>query len=192
MIRRPDPWWLVHVDRAYGVLLYLYPRRFRETWGEPMRQVLRDRCRDLAQAQRNPAPWICADLLPDLAASAGREQWISFEEETTMKRMSLLMLLLLGSVTLLWWSKSSTVGSQLLVTATEWIQERERRALESVYADYHLDLVRTALASDRPDERALAYPLAQLRTESADAGADLAATQTQLDMMPAAVTSTRL
>lgn len=191
-----DPWWLAPVDHLYGFALYLYPRRFREAWGESMRQTLRDRCRELVHSQRSPLLWICTDLLPDLTSSAGREQWTMFEEETTMKRMSLLTLLLLGSLGLLWWTQTSTVGSRLLISATDWYQARERHALESAYAEYRLDLIRTALTSDRPDERALAYLFTQWRTGAWDAdvalqeNADLQAVQTQLDASP--VTDTPL
>ena len=194
MSRPRDPWWLAPVDRLYGLALYLYPRRFREAWGESMRQTLRDRCRELVHSQRTPLAWICTDLLPDLASSAGREQWTMFEEETTMKRMSLLMLLLSGSLGLLWWTQTSTVGSRLLVPVTDWYQARERHALESAYAEYHLDLARTALASDRPDERALAYLFTQWRTGAWDVDialqedADLQAVQAQLDAPPVADT----
>lgn len=181
MSRRPDPYWLKHVDRAYGVLLYLYPRRFRQTWGESMHQALRDCCRDLTYAQRNPTLWICTQLLPDLATSAGREQWITFEEETTMKRMSLLMFLLLGSVALLGWSRNSSVGSELLFSTSQWMQNREQRALESGYADYRVELIRTAMASDRPDERAVVHPLARLRASKSEAAVLPPDLQAQLD-----------
>jgi len=35
--------------RLYSVLLYAYPRDFREQYGRPMLQFVRDRCRDLAR-----------------------------------------------------------------------------------------------------------------------------------------------
>lgn len=193
MSRPCDPWWLAPVDRLYGVALYLYPRHFRETWGKSMRQIFRDRSRDLALEQRHPLTWICASLLPDLATSVGREQWTAFEEETTMKRMSLLTMLLLGSLALLWWSKTSAIGSQLLFSATEWVQNREQRALESAYAEYRLDLIRTALASDRTDERALAYSFAQLQGWwPADTDVLPQELQTQLDAIAADVSNTPL
>lgn len=191
MSRPRDPWWLAPVDRLYGFALHLYPRRFREAWGASMRQALRDRCRELAHTQRHPLPWVCVDLLPDLAASAGREQWTAFEEEATMKRMSLLTMLLLGSLLLLWWSKTYNVGSDLLFSATQWVQNREQRALESAYAEYRLDLTRTALVSDRIDERALAYSFARLHGWSADADVLPQELQTQLDAI-ANVTNTHL
>lgn len=193
MSRGPEPWWLVHADRLYGVLLHLYPRPFREAWGESMRQALRDRCCELARERRSAASWVCTSLLPDLAASVGREQWTTFEEEATMKRMSLLMLLLLGSVALLWWSRASTLGPQLLASSIEWMQDRDRRALESAHADYRLALVRNALASDHPDERAVAYPLAHMpwswASEPTVVPQDL---QAQLDARAAALGSARL
>ncbi|MCI4568088.1 hypothetical protein [Lysobacter sp. CFH 32150] len=192
MSRPRDPWWLAPVDRLYGFALHLYPRRFREAWGASMRQALRDRCRELAHTQRHPLPWVCVDLLPDLAASAGREQWTAFEEEATMKRMSLLTMLLLGSLSLLWWSKTYNVGSDLLFSATKWVQNREQRALESAYAEYRLDLIRTALASDRTDERALAYSFARLQGWSVDADVLPQELQTQLDAIVADVSNTHL
>jgi hypothetical protein len=33
-------------ERMFALTLYLYPRRFRDEFGEPMLQTLRDRCRD--------------------------------------------------------------------------------------------------------------------------------------------------
>lgn len=163
MKRAPDPWWLRLVDRLYAVLLHLYPRDFRQAWGDPMRQALRDRCREHAQARRSPARWLCAELLPDFASSVGREQWTTFQEDTTMKRMSVLTMLLLGSVALLWWSQASSFGSRWLFMGAEWIRDQERRALESAFVDYRVDVVRTALASASADERAVAPLFAQMQ-----------------------------
>jgi len=41
--------------RLYSVLLYAYPPDFRREFGDPMRQLFRDRCRDLARSP-GPAP----------------------------------------------------------------------------------------------------------------------------------------
>ncbi len=56
-------------ERIYGWLLVLYPKRFRQGYGEAMRQVFRDRLKT-----ENPlALW--TEVLGDLAISVPREHW---------------------------------------------------------------------------------------------------------------------
>jgi signal peptidase I len=43
--------------RFYSLLLYAYPSEFRREYGGPMRQVFRDRCRDLARASSSRSSW---------------------------------------------------------------------------------------------------------------------------------------
>lgn len=61
--------------RVYSVLLYAYPRDFREEYGGAMRQAFRDRCRD---ASRTPGVWpmlrLTAHLASDWLATTLRER----------------------------------------------------------------------------------------------------------------------
>ena len=100
-MRKPnDPHWIVALCRLYSAALWLYPRSHRERWGADMRQAFRDRCREAARAGRGPASVLFADLLPDLAASAGRERLDDVMEFHPMKRVLPVVLLfsLLGLI----------------------------------------------------------------------------------------------
>ncbi len=65
--------------RLYGVLLYAYPRPFRQEYGGEMRRLFRDRCRDLARtapraellrfALRSATDW-CRTTIQEQAAHA--------------------------------------------------------------------------------------------------------------------------
>jgi signal peptidase I len=61
--------------RMYSVLLYAYPRDFREQYGFEMKQVFRDRCRDMA---RTPGRWpmlrMALQLSADWLATSVRER----------------------------------------------------------------------------------------------------------------------
>jgi signal peptidase I len=65
--------------RLYSVLLYAYPRDFRRDYGAAMRQVFRDRCRELA---RTASPWsvlrFAAHVVADFAATTVRERATTF------------------------------------------------------------------------------------------------------------------
>jgi signal peptidase I len=72
--------------RIYSVLLYAYPRDFRRQFGDDMRQVFRDRCRDVARipgrlamlrlAMNLAADWLSTTVRERTAAiwAAGRQQ----------------------------------------------------------------------------------------------------------------------
>jgi signal peptidase I len=61
--------------RIYSVLLYAYPRDFRLQYGAAMRQVFRDRCRDLARTAGPLARLrLAIHLTTDWLATAVREQ----------------------------------------------------------------------------------------------------------------------
>lgn len=65
-----DPRWARIALRLYSACLYLYPPRLRQAHGQDMRQVFRDRCRELAA--RGQSPWrLLAENVPDLASSLG-------------------------------------------------------------------------------------------------------------------------
>jgi hypothetical protein len=76
MAQRPAkdgrPAWAGAADALYGAALRLYPRAFRERWGEPMRQAFRDRCREVARGERSGVA-LLHESLADIAAAAGRE-----------------------------------------------------------------------------------------------------------------------
>ena len=80
--------WLVS-DRLYRVLLYLYPKRFREAYGPQMRQTFRDACR--AAHRLNGASGVLALWLPtllDLFKSALEER--ARQGEITMSKSRLI------------------------------------------------------------------------------------------------------
>ena len=62
-------------QRVYSLLLYVYPRDFRREYGPHMRQLFRDRCRDVAAASGwRPAFRFAAQMVADVAGSATRER----------------------------------------------------------------------------------------------------------------------
>lgn len=64
--------------RVYSVLLYAYPRDFREEYGAAMQQVFRDRCRDVA---RKPGHWsmlgFAMHLVADWLTTTVRERAVA-------------------------------------------------------------------------------------------------------------------
>src|SRR5579883_44030 len=58
-------------EKIYGWLLRLYPRSFREAWGEAAMQLYRDRARDERGFFGRLLLWL--DLLADAAVSIPRE-----------------------------------------------------------------------------------------------------------------------
>src|SRR5690606_19245592 len=80
-----DPAWLRRLDALYALALHLYPRRFRDAWGADMRQAFRDRCREVARGERRAVAMVL-ELIPDLAAGVGREQFHHLQDATMFKR----------------------------------------------------------------------------------------------------------
>lgn len=79
-MRKPIPrnkTWIPSLCRMYAAALWLYPRSHRERWGAQMQQAFRDRCREAMRDGRGPLQVVCAELLPDLVASACRERFIT-------------------------------------------------------------------------------------------------------------------
>jgi hypothetical protein len=65
--------------RFYSVLLYAYPRDFRQQYGAAMRQVFRDRCREVARTTGPMAKLRFAiHLTTDWFATTVREQAAAF------------------------------------------------------------------------------------------------------------------
>ncbi|MFT3897558.1 MAG: hypothetical protein QM719_07660 [Thermomonas sp.] len=143
-----DPRWLVFLDRAYALALYLYPRAFREEWGAQMRQAMRDHARACANDGRSAFEAVFP-LLPDLVASAGQQQLQAFGEEAAMRR------LLLGSALALsmgLFAMQARISTQL----AQWQEARRWIALDTAYRN---ELRQAALASPEPAIRALVWTL---------------------------------
>ena len=60
--------------RFYAVLLYAYPREFRRAYGEPMRQLFRDRCRDVLRSGGRNLLQFSAQMVGDWVRSSVRER----------------------------------------------------------------------------------------------------------------------
>ncbi|MGN6111550.1 MAG: hypothetical protein ACTHOC_00820 [Luteimonas sp.] len=106
-------------EAMYGLALRLHPRAFREQWGDAMRQAFRDRCREVARGERNVLA-VFAEALPDLAASAAREQ-VQVAAIAPPLRRHVAFALLLGFAATLWWRQPI---AQALVFSGEAASER--------------------------------------------------------------------
>src|SRR5215469_4766468 len=63
------------LNRMYSLLLHVYPRDFRREYGPHMRQLFRDRCRDLSHTTGwRAAARFASHIASDLASSAVRER----------------------------------------------------------------------------------------------------------------------
>ena len=144
---RRDPRWIERVDSAYALLLHLYPRRFRKDWATEMRQVLRDRCREVSRGERR-LPGLLIDLVPDLVAGAGRERYAQWGDMDMLKRNVMFALLLAVGATFAFHEQlvAGTLG------AFEWWQDRHQRADARAWNRYRTDVVE-ALAADESDPR---------------------------------------
>ena len=144
---RRDPRWIERVDSAYALLLHLYPRRFRKDWATEMRQVLRDRCREVSRGERR-LPGLLIDLVPDLVAGAGRERYAQWGDMDMLKRNVMFALLLAVGATFAFHEQlvAGTLG------AFEWWQDRHQRADARAWNRYRTDVVE-ALYADESDPR---------------------------------------
>jgi hypothetical protein len=130
-----DPRWLVRVDQLYGLALFLYPRRFRDGWEQPMRQAFRDRCREVARGQRTVLALVL-ELVPDLALGVGREHFNAMEHEDMFKRHLLAGLVALFCATLL---LRGPIG-EAVFQAQQWGVQRSERLDEEARRAYWTDL----------------------------------------------------
>jgi hypothetical protein len=73
-----DPAWLRLLDRAYALVLYLYPAEHRREYGPWIRQAVRDRAREVVRGEASLAGLLFAELLPDLLGSLWHEHTFSF------------------------------------------------------------------------------------------------------------------
>ena len=139
-----DPAWMSTLCRVYAAALWLYPRGHRLRWGADMRQAFRDRCLEAAGAGRGPWQIVFAELLPDLAASVGRERIESVTEISPMKRFLLvaLMFALLGSLLF-----HAQLG-EAAVNAQEWWKQKQNVA-DMRAQDAHLLALAEVVERDR-------------------------------------------
>ena len=75
MRRLPDPAWIGFANRLFAAFLWLFPSDLRHAHGDEMRQVFRDRCREVAGQPARIAHLMFAEMLPDTVASASEAQW---------------------------------------------------------------------------------------------------------------------
>lgn len=92
---KPDARAWRHFEAAYGFALRLYPRAFRERWGDAMRQAFRDRCREVARGERN-VPTLLAESCTDLVRSLAGEHCRSMEE-APMKSVAIALAVVLST-----------------------------------------------------------------------------------------------
>lgn len=139
---RPDPRWIARLDHVYGVLLHLYPRRFRQDWSVEMRQAFRDRCREVARGERRLAGFL-RDIVPDLVTGAGRERYVQLEDMDMLKRNVMLAMLLAVGATFVFHEHlvAGTLG------ALEWWQGRAERADARARAAYRQEVVEALAAN---------------------------------------------
>jgi hypothetical protein len=122
-LRRSDPRWLRPLEQVYATLLHLYPRRFRDEWETSLRQAFRDRCREVARGERKPLA-LLSELLPDLAAGAGRERFHTLQDAAMFKRNLMFVLLLVFAATLLLHERVSAAVED---THQWWLQRQVQR-----------------------------------------------------------------
>ena len=72
--RKPaDPAWIHIAERLYATAFFLLPKRFRDEYGDCLRQAFRDRCREVARGERSAFHALALELAPDLVTTMGRE-----------------------------------------------------------------------------------------------------------------------
>jgi hypothetical protein len=113
------PAWAAAAEALYGAALRLHPRAFRAQWGDAMRQAFRDRCREVARGERGALARF-AEALPDVAASAAREQ-VQVAGIAPPLRRHVAFALMLGFAATLWWRQPI---AQALVFSGEAASER--------------------------------------------------------------------
>ena len=175
-----DPRWLQRIDALYALALRLYPRSFRREWEACMRQAFRDRCREVARGERKPLSLV-SELLPDLAAGAGRERFSTLQDATMFKRNLMIVLLLVLATTLLFRERVSAAVED----SHQWWRQRQAQMDAEATRQYWADLAAVVEGSAKlPREHALAgvawsqagsLQRAQLQWDEAIAGGDPAA-----------------
>lgn len=123
-----------HLDAAYAFALRLYPRAFRERWGEPMRQAFRDRCREVARGERSGLA-LLQESLADLAAGAGRERVRAMEGMPVSKFHWMLALLVVFAGMLAMHDRMGTAG----LAAVDWWKQRQVAQDEAAIAGFYRD-----------------------------------------------------
>ncbi len=141
-----DPRWLRLLDGAYGVALHLYPRGFRARWGGHMRQAFRDRCREIARGERMSMPLV-AELMSDLAFSAGRERLHAMEGIPMSKRNWMFGLLLVFGAMLAMHDRIGTAGMAVVDAWKHRQATLDDVAMKRFYRDAGNALERAATGS---------------------------------------------
>jgi hypothetical protein len=165
--RRPA--WATVAEALYGAALRLHPRAFHAQWAEAMRQAFRDRCREVARGERGMLGLI-AETLPDLAASAAREQ-VQVAGVAPPLRQHVAFALLLGFAATLWWRQPI---AQALVFSGEAASVRwqdYRREQDEVAARRYLAAAARGLMASGQAGRGSAAALAWMAAgDAAQAG----------------------
>ena len=85
-----DPAWIRVAERIYTAALLLCPRRFRNEYGDCLRQAFRDRCREVARGQHHAVRVLALELVPDLVTTLGREHLQAGFGDLTPRRIALM------------------------------------------------------------------------------------------------------
>ena len=74
------------IMKAYGRVVRLYPKRFREEFGEEMKQVFADAVAEAVERGRLPLIVVCLRELRDLPVIALCEHWSGLRDEQDLAR----------------------------------------------------------------------------------------------------------
>jgi hypothetical protein len=138
----PEPAWIALARSLYGAALRLYQEAFREAHGEEMRQVFRDRCREVARGERSALHVLGRELVPDLIGSLGRAHFMSGVPSDNARVIPGLVLLVVFAAALLTqplWSYQVNTGIRSLKTLSQrlegaWIMRTRAAHAEDVIA----------------------------------------------------------
>ena len=157
------PFWQAPAEAAYGALLRFYPREIRERHGEEMKQVFRDRCREVSEGRVSLWQLLCLETVPDFATSlAGAHM---DHPHTPRIRASLVALALLSAVFFFQDTISARTLDAYFAGKLRWLHWNEQRAFARDEAQVRALADRLA-ASDAEHDRALAAYVYALNSAS--------------------------
>jgi hypothetical protein len=166
------PSWQAPAEAAYGALLRFYPREIRERHGEEMKQVFRDRCREVSEGRISAWQLLCLETVPDFATSlAGAHM---DHPHTPRVRASLVALALLSLAFLFQDTISARTLDVYFAGKLRWLHWNEQRAFARDEALVRALADRLA-ASDAEHDRALAAYVYALNSASRSYAATYAA-----------------